>query len=81
MALNGLEIRRVYRPGNVRPVYARALVAQGLAAQVQGAYIWGPGLYMAYIRGPGRGPGQLATGSQTPRPPDVASPDGAVAED
>ena len=30
---------------------------------------------MAYIWGPGRGPGQLATGSQTPRPPDVASPD------
>ena len=56
------------RPVNIRPV------AQGLTG-VQGAYIWGPGLYMALYMGVWQGLGQLATGSQqTPRPPDVVSP-------
>jgi hypothetical protein len=38
--------------------------------------MWGSGLYMTYIWGLAPpGPGQLATGSQTPRPPDVVSPE------
>jgi hypothetical protein len=49
------------RPGNVRPV------AQGLAG-VQGAYIWGPGLYMAYIWGPAMARSRAAGCRPAPTP-------------